>query len=231
MFYCFIGISKGFRHIPTGFKKYGTIRILDISLFMNSEEITALPRLSENVQSLVSWTMDNGGTVDAAINRTAEGWTLINRRSVSSGESIITIPKHICIFSKKIDSPFLSKQTNQLISSISENQWRVRLAVALLSERVRPNSFYRPYLRNLPFEFWGLPMFFNSSEFKFIQDFSLISKQNERCRFILEFTNQVLLPLHRTSLDPFFKNKPDVNDDYTDDNNVEIIISFSVYSD
>jgi hypothetical protein len=38
--------------------------------------------------------------------------------------------------------------------------------VALLSERVRPNSFFTPYLRNLPFEFWGFPLFFTAAEFR-----------------------------------------------------------------
>jgi len=105
----------------------------------------------------------------------------------------------------------LLNSTLKLMASLDEKQWRVRLAVAMLSERVRPNSSYRAYLRNLPFEYWGVPMFFNSSVFNMIQDLSMMQRTRDRCRFLLEFTDNVLIPLHKTTLDPFLSQSADVN--------------------
>ena len=77
--------------------------------------------------------------------------------------------------------------------------------------RVRPDSFYQPYISNLPFEFWGMPMFFNSTEFDMIQDPSLMLKQSERNKFLIEFTNEALLPLYRSKKDPFSNHKLSVD--------------------
>lgn len=174
-----------------------------------------LPRLSEDINSLLSWISNENGFIGAAINKTEEGWSLITKTDTPAGTTLLSIPKKLCLFSNPYGSgavkmPLLNN-TLKLISSLDESQWRIRLAVAMLSERVRPNSFYRSYLRNLPFEFWGVPMFFNSTVFNMIQDLSLMQTTRDRCRFLLEFTDNVLVPLHRTSLDPFLGQSADVN--------------------
>jgi hypothetical protein len=89
--------------------------------------------------------------------------------------------------------------------------WRARLGIAVLSERTRPNSAYRAYIRNLPFEFAGMPVFFSRTEFNFLQDVSLIEKTEDRCTFLREFADQVLRPLTKSKYDPFSGHRVDVN--------------------
>ena len=84
------------------------------------------------------------------------------------------------------------------MEAFNPSQWRTRLAIAMLSERVRPKSFFYPYLSNLPFEVWGLPFFFNMTEFELIQDPSLMQSQIERCKFLQEFTKDVLVPMSKS---------------------------------
>ena len=180
-----------------------------------TDAIESLPRLSEDIDALLWWVEYENGFVKAKINKTTEGWTLVSINGVTPGETLISIPKKLCIFSNPEDEaavkmPLLNT-TIKLMSTLDKKQWRVRLALALLSERVRPNSFYRAYLRNLPFEFWGVPMFFNSTVFTMIQDYPMMQKTRERCKFLLEYTENVLLPLHKTSLDPFLGQNADVN--------------------
>jgi hypothetical protein len=62
-----------------------------------------------------------------------------------------------------MEVPFLDA-TARVMESLLPSQWRARLAVALLSERVRPESFFSPYIRNLPFEFLGMPIFYSPVE-------------------------------------------------------------------
>lgn len=54
-------------------------------------------------------------------------------------------------------------------------------------------------------------MFFNTTEFEMIQDPSLMQRQLERCKFMLEFTNEALVSLYRTPLDPFSSRKVSVD--------------------
>lgn len=176
---------------------------------------STLPRLSEDLQSLLTWVTNENGFILARVNKTNEGWTLVSSKEAQPGQCLVSIPKKLCIFSNPerngaVEMPLLNS-TLKLMASLDESQWRVRLAVAMLSERVRPNSSYRSYLRNLPFEYWGLPMFFNSSVFNMIQDLSIMQRTRDRCRFLLEFTENVLIPLHKTTLDPFLSQSADVN--------------------
>jgi SET domain len=44
-----------------------------------------------------------------------------------------------------------------------------------------------------------------------IQDLSLMQKNRDRCRFLSEVANSILIPLHKTEDDPFSGNRPDVD--------------------
>lgn len=65
-----------------------------------------------------------------------------------------TIPKSICITSAIVTSAqpesLLLESAQTLMKSLSPKLWRARLAVAVLSERVRPHSPFMTYIRNLP---------------------------------------------------------------------------------
>jgi hypothetical protein len=76
---------------------------------------------------------------------------------------------------------------------------------------VRQKSFYYPYLANLPFEIWGLPIFFNSTEFELIQDPSLMQTQVDRCKFLQEFSKEVLVPMSKSQPEIFSGHKPSLD--------------------
>jgi hypothetical protein len=131
-----------------------------------------IPRLHSDEDKLYKWIEENDGFFNADITQHSEGWSLKSRHEILKGEEIIRIPTNLCISSTPSDmnslfQPLL-ESAKQLMESLSETQWRARLAIALLSERVRPDSFFTPYLQNLPFEYWGMPIFTSASELKYL---------------------------------------------------------------
>lgn len=129
---------------------------------------TTLPRLQPDPYQLVRWIEEFGGEFNAKIVQTQHGWSLATKRRVKKHETLLKIPKKLCISPEEnVMYGKLSTNALKVMCSLGSSQWRLRLAVALLSERVRGNqSFFFPYIRNLPFEFWAMPFFFSSSEFK-----------------------------------------------------------------
>jgi len=177
------------------------------------ESKAELPRLFADLGSMVRWIERSEGMVDTEVREGGEGWTLHANRFVAKGTTLMSIPKSLCIFSDPqvmVENPLLDN-ARLLMQSLDRKHWRARLAVALLSERVRPSSFFRSYLRNLPFEFWGMPVFFSADEFGLMQDLSLMQKTRDRCKFLGEFAESVLLPLQKSPQDPFSGNSADVN--------------------
>lgn len=128
-----------------------------------------VPRLNADIPTLMRWIEVHGGLFHAKVVQTKEGWSLVSSKAFGRDDIIIKIPKRLCIFTDpdEMEVP-LSTNAQKVIMSLHESNWRARLAIAILSERVKPDSFYKPYIRNLPFEFWGMPLFFSSSEFRYV---------------------------------------------------------------
>ena len=164
-----------------------------------------VPRLNADVRGLIKFAEKAGGTVfSTVVNQSPDGWTLKTDQSVARDTVLISIPKSLCIFSDPdLCTIPLDINAQQFMKSLDKGQWRTRLAIALLSERVRPTSPFRAYIRNLPFEFWGTPVFYSSSEFNLMQDLTMMVCTRDRCNFLSEFADNVLSPLHKTDLDPF----------------------------
>eukprot|EP01038_Epipyxis_sp_PR26KG_P005552 gene5552-7673_t len=171
-----------------------------------------IPRLDSNVPALISWIKAAGGIFNAKIKESREGWTLYSNEKLNANDIVLSIPKKLCIYSdpSKMKKPY-HIYTEQLMNSLSEDQWRTRLAIGLLSERVTKNSFFIPYLQNLPFELWGMPVFFSSSEFKLLLDVRIMKMTQDRCKFLREFATNVLEPICGTDSDPFNGNQADIN--------------------
>ena len=116
---------------------------------------------------------------------------------------LASIPKNCCIFSDPdcgdAKDMRLLPATAALMRAVAPEQWRLRLALALLSERVRPRSAFRAFLRNLPTEYKSLPMFFGAFDFSEIQDAAIMQRQRDRCRFLQQFATHVLAPMRSTA--------------------------------
>lgn len=128
-----------------------------------------VPRLYQDSDELIKWVERYGGTITADITVAKDGWSLSAQASVSANTALVRIPKKLCIYANPVHmgTPLL-ESTALLMNSLGIAQWRARLAIAVLSERVRPESFFSPYIRNLPFEFWGMPLFYTTSELRFV---------------------------------------------------------------
>jgi hypothetical protein len=103
-----------------------------------SNEVIGVPRLHHDLSGLIKWIEKSGGIFDAGVLKGSEGWNLIANHPIKAGEIVMKIPKCICIFSNPdyMEVPLL-ENAQLLMSSLDKSQWRARLAVALLSERVR----------------------------------------------------------------------------------------------
>jgi hypothetical protein len=119
--------------------------------------LAEIPRLNQDKDGLIEWIENSGGHFVPLMKCEVTGWSLVMPSAVNENEIIAAIPKTICISSStktstQTESPLL-ESTQNLMLSLHEKLWRARLAVAILSERVRPQSPFRCYIRNLPFEF------------------------------------------------------------------------------
>jgi len=121
-------------------------------------------RLYPDSQDLVDWVEKFGGAFKADIALDKDSWSLAASSSVAANTPLIRIPKKLCIFAESscAGSPLL-EGTSLLMNSLHSSQWRARLAIALLSERSRPDSFFFPYLRNLPVSY-NVPLFYTEDE-------------------------------------------------------------------
>ena len=128
-------------------------------------DVPSLERLYPDAQDLIEWVEKYGGEFKADIALEKEGWSLGSQTDVPANTVLIRIPKKLCIFADEssLTSPLL-EGTTALMGSLQASHWRARLALAVMSERSRPNSFFLPYLRNLPVEFPGIPLFYSEAE-------------------------------------------------------------------
>jgi len=179
------------------------------------------PRLSKDLDLLRYWIKENGGDifhVDAnelppTNNDFPQGWELQASANITKGETLVRIPKRLCIHpdEKATDMELGPWQVlEELDSAIKEQapeelcrDGKVRLALAVLSERTKEDSFYYPYISNLPATFKGFPVFFNVTELNSIEDQQVINAVKERCSFLLRFTSNALRHLPHHSNDPF----------------------------
>ncbi|XVF85438.1 hypothetical protein PTKIN_Ptkin17bG0118300 [Pterospermum kingtungense] len=66
----------------------------------------------------------------------------------------------------------------------------MKLGLRLLQERAKVGSFWWPYISNLP-QTYSVPIFFTGEDIKNLQYAPLLYQVNKRCRFLLEFEQEV----------------------------------------
>ncbi|PNX99950.1 histone-lysine N-methyltransferase setd3-like protein [Trifolium pratense] len=66
----------------------------------------------------------------------------------------------------------------------------MKLGLKLLHERAKLGSFWWPYISNLP-QTYTLPIFFPGEDIKNLQYAPILHQVNKRCRFLLDFEQQV----------------------------------------
>ncbi|BBN67343.1 Rubisco methyltransferase family protein, partial [Prunus dulcis] len=73
---------------------------------------------------------------------------------------------------------------------LAEELWAMKLGLKLLQERAKTGSFWWPYISSLP-ETFNIPIFFPGEDIKNLQYAPLLYQVNKRCRFLLDFEQEV----------------------------------------
>ncbi|XP_057416779.1 uncharacterized protein LOC130711255 isoform X2 [Lotus japonicus] len=73
---------------------------------------------------------------------------------------------------------------------LTEELWALKLGLKLLQERAKVGSYWWPYISNLPITY-SVPIFFPGEDIKNLQYAPLLHQVNKRCRFLLEFEQEV----------------------------------------
>ncbi|KAG2411091.1 uncharacterized protein HKW66_Vig0017560 [Vigna angularis] len=73
---------------------------------------------------------------------------------------------------------------------IPQELWAMKLGLKLLQERAKVGSFWWPYISNLP-ETYTVPIFFPGEDIKNLHYAPLLHQVNKRCRFLLDFEQEV----------------------------------------
>ncbi|GLT90569.1 hypothetical protein SLE2022_084950 [Rubroshorea leprosula] len=147
-------------------------------------------RLLQHPPDLVSWVKNEGGFVHKAVKISQDatyGLGLVATAEIPQGSDLIIIPEHLPL--KNVgdgDHPVLLDLARQ----VPEELWAMRLGLKLLFERAKVGSFWWPYISNLP-ETYSVPIFFAGEDIKNLQYAPLLYQVNKRCRFLLEFEQNV----------------------------------------
>ncbi|KAH9746179.1 SET domain-containing protein [Citrus sinensis] len=171
-------------------------------------------RLVPHPPDLVKWVKKEGGFVHQAVkifpqeDNETYGLGLVASQDIPKGSLLIALPDHIPLkfesdagdgadsvlvdLASQVPVYFdMSRQIgNVLRSELEEELWAMKLGLKLLQERARLGSFWWPYISNLP-ETYSVPIFFQGEDIKNLQYAPLLYQVNKRCRFLLDFDQEV----------------------------------------
>ncbi|KAK7320074.1 hypothetical protein RJT34_04805 [Clitoria ternatea] len=145
----------------------------------------ASPRLVAHPPDLIKWVTREGGFVHRAVKISSDG--LVANEEIPIGTHLIVLPHHLPLrFPTLQQDPLLL----QLARQVPEELWAMKLGLKLLQERAKVGSFWWPYISNLP-ETYTVPIFFPGEDIKNLQYAPLLHQVNKRCRFLLDFEQEV----------------------------------------
>lgn len=177
-----------------------------------SAAFTAATRLAPQPPDLVRWVQREGGFVHRALrvaNHPEHGLGV----SVSAaaaygdipfGDVLIALPSQLPLRLRRPTSA-ADDVLVQLAQQVPDELWAMKLGLRLLQERAKSDSFWWPYIANLP-ETFTVPIFFPGEDIKNLQYAPILHQVNKRCRFLLEFEKEVQQKLHTVPLvdHPFY---------------------------
>lgn len=118
------------------------------------------------------------------------GLGLVASQDIPKGSLLIALPDHIPLKFESDAGDGADSVLVDLASQVPEELWAMKLGLKLLQERARLGSFWWPYISNLP-ETYSVPIFFQGEDIKNLQYVPLLYQVNKRCRFLLDFDQEV----------------------------------------
>ncbi|TKY60976.1 Histone-lysine N-methyltransferase setd3 [Spatholobus suberectus] len=149
-------------------------------------------RLVSHPPDLIKWVTREGGFVHRAVKiaqlDSSNGLGLVAKEEIPRGSDLIVLPHHLPLrfTSLEQEDPLL----HDLARQVPEELWAMKLGLKLLQERAKVGSFWWPYISNLP-EAYTVPIFFPGEDIKNLQYAPLLHQVNKRCRFLLDFEQEV----------------------------------------
>ncbi|KAJ1280917.1 hypothetical protein BS78_04G268500 [Paspalum vaginatum] len=164
----------------------------------------ATPRLAPQPPDLVRWVQREGGFVHPAlrvVDHPEHGLgvsAVAGDGDIPPGDVLIALPGRLPLRLRR-PTGAADDLLVQLAQQVPEELWAMKLGLRLLQERAKPDSFWWPYIANLP-ETFTVPIFFPGDDIKNLQYAPLLHQVNKRCRFLLEFEKAVQQKLDTVAL-------------------------------
>ncbi|MBA0862284.1 hypothetical protein Goshw_006767 [Gossypium schwendimanii] len=150
-------------------------------------------RLVPHPPDLLKWIKREGGFVHEAVTITQDttyGLGLVASGGIPKGSDLIVLPEHVPLKFQSDKDDGADSVSLPLSNRVPEELWAMKLGLKLLQERAKVVSFWWPYISNLP-ETYTVPIFFSGEDIKNLQYAPLLYQVNKRCRFLLEFEQEV----------------------------------------
>ncbi|KAF6150820.1 hypothetical protein GIB67_020903 [Kingdonia uniflora] len=161
-------------------------------------------RLVQTPPDLIQWVRKERGFVHKGLKITEGaggggggesfgGLGLVASEDIPKGSDLIALPTHLLLQFQSFDSgngDGVETVLAKLAHRVPEELWAMRLGLKLLRERAAVDSFWWPYISNLP-ETYSVPIFFPGEDIKNLQYAPLLHQVNKRCRFLLDFEKAV----------------------------------------
>ncbi|TYI51423.1 hypothetical protein E1A91_D12G175300v1 [Gossypium mustelinum] len=150
-------------------------------------------RLVPHPPDLLKWIKREGGFVHEAVTITQDttyGLGLVASGGIPKDSDLIVLPEHVPLKFQSDKDDEADSVSLPLSNRVPEELWAMKLGLKLLQERAKVGSFWWPYISNLP-ETYTVPIFFSGEDIKNLQYAPLLYQVNKRCRFLLEFEQEV----------------------------------------
>ncbi|XWS34440.1 hypothetical protein CRYUN_Cryun21dG0038800 [Craigia yunnanensis] len=150
-------------------------------------------RLVPHPPDLLKWVKREGGFVHDAVKITQDttyGLGLFASGEIPTSSDLIVLPNHVPLKFQSDKEDGAGSVLLHLSNQVPEELWAMKLGLKLLQERANVGSFWRPYINNLP-ETYSVPIFFAGEDIRNLQYAPLLYQVNKRCRFLLEFEQEL----------------------------------------
>ncbi|GMN38453.1 hypothetical protein TIFTF001_007675 [Ficus carica] len=154
-------------------------------------------RLVPQPPDLIKWVRRQGGFVHHSLKiaqDSSNGLGLLASDEIPKGSDLISLPHHIPLSFTPLEPGSADSELHYVLLNLArhvpEELWSMKLGLRLLQERAKVGSFWWPYISNLP-EAYSVPIFFAGEDIKNLQYAPLLYQVNKRCRFLLDFEQEV----------------------------------------
>ncbi|XP_049535413.1 actin-histidine N-methyltransferase [Anopheles darlingi] len=184
--------------VPLGFKDTSTLtdqlaqhremyavleRIRRLESELKLRTTNGRPR-TDNVDRFVQWANSNGcycSKVRIVEHPAYGGLGLESTGPIGAGESVIEVPKALFFYVN--DEPRYRQVLDLMPGAMMKEQGNIMLALALIMERFRKDSFWRPYLDVLP-ERYTTPLFYTPEDMIELRETAALEPALKLCKNI-----------------------------------------------